>query len=221
MITLALVQILYYVAIQWTSVTGGYNGLGIPLSYTTIGPYDPVGGASSFFPLGVLALAAVGLGTWRVINPPLGKTLMAIRENEERARHLGYNVDAFLHIAFVMSAVVSGFAGALYALLFGFASPQLLLWLLSSEVLLVTLIGGIGPFLGPVVGAIAFILLQESLVLVIDDWRMLFGALIMLFVLVAPEGVCGRYVEYKTDKQRDNPMTKLRERLDRLFGGAK
>lgn len=194
MITLALAQIVYYIVFQWKDVTGGLNGLSLPLFDASLGPIDPATGGVDFFIFGFFVLTFVWFAVRRVVRSPFGRTLTAIRENEARARHLGYDVNQFLFGSFVISGVVSGIAGGLYATLYGFVTPDILFWLISGEVVLITLLGGIGTLGGPVIGALVFLSLQELLTEhATDDWRLVFGAVIMLVVLFAPRGMYGVY----------------------------
>lgn len=213
MITLALAQIVYYVAIEWNDVTGGTNGIGIPLDYTMPGPINTLSDPIHFFPLALVLLFLVWLAIWRIINSPFGRVLIAIRENETRARSLGYNPNQYLTIAFVMSASISGLAGGLYAILFGLISPNILFWLFSGEVVLVTLLGGIGTLSGPAFGALLFVVLQEGLLEITQDWRLLFGLIIMLIVLFAPKGVYGSYVDYRDEQDLTMSVGELLDRL--------
>jgi branched-chain amino acid transport system permease protein len=213
MITLALAQIVYYVSLEWNDVTGGTNGLGVPLDYTMPGPVDTLANPMQFFPLGLVLLFLTWFVVWRIINSPFGRVLVAIRENEKRARSLGYNPNRFLTVAFVMSAAISGLAGGLYSILFGFISPNVLYWLFSGEVVLIALLGGIGTLSGPAFGALVFVVLQEGLVEFTPDWRLPFGFIIMLIVLFAPKGVYGTYVEYR---ETQNLSLSVDEILDRL-----
>lgn len=216
MITLALAQIVFYVVFQWTDVTGGDNGLSLPLFDTSLGPVDPAAGGVEFFVFGVVVLVAVWLMMDRVVSSPFGRALVAIRENEERAEHLGYEVNHFLLGSFVISALFSGLAGGLYATLFGFVTPDLLFWLVSGEIVLVVLLGGIGTLGGAVIGAFVFVSLQEVLTeSVIDDWRIVFGLIIMFVVLFAPTGLYGLYQEFRDGERTTHH---LRDVLDRLTG---
>ncbi|WP_435366071.1 branched-chain amino acid ABC transporter permease [Haloarchaeobius sp. DYHT-AS-18] len=216
MITLALAQIVYYVVFQWKDVTGGLNGLSLPLFDASLGPIDPATGGADFFVFGFLVLVLVWFAVRRVVRSPFGRTLTAIRENEARARHLGYDVNRFLFGSFVISGAISGVAGGLYATLYGFVTPDILFWLISGEVVLITLLGGIGTLGGPVVGALVFLSLQELLTEhATDDWRLVFGAVIMLVVLFAPRGVYGLY---ESARESEDAGFGIHALLDRFTG---
>jgi branched-chain amino acid transport system permease protein len=192
MITLAFAQMLYYLFLQSTGITGGSNGLSFP-AVDGVGPITP-GNATFVFYLTMLALTGVVFfAVYRIVHSPYGRVLVAIRENERRARSLGYEVNRFLLLAFVMSSFFSGFAGALYALLFAFVTPDLLFWTTSGNVVMMTIIGGVGTLVGPVVGSGIFLVLQEYLTEFFNVWEMVFGLIIVAVVLLAPRGVYGLY----------------------------
>ncbi len=128
---------------------------------------------------------------FRIIESPFGKTLQAIRENEERARAVGYDVDAILLRSFIISAFFGGVAGSLYTLLFRFISPDILFWSVSGQVVLMTIVGGMGTLLGPILGAVIFILLQDTLSRQTSHWSLIFGGIFMFFVIFAPKGIIG------------------------------
>lgn len=214
MITLALAQIVYYVSFQWTEVTGGDNGLSMPLFDTSLGPFDPAAGGPEFVIFGIIVFTAVWLMIDRIVSSPFGRALVAIRENEARAEHLGYQVNHFLFGSFIFSALFSGVAGGLYATLFGFVTPDLLFWLVSGEIVLVVLLGGIGTLSGSVIGAFVFISFQEVLTESgINDWRIIFGLIIMLVVLFAPTGIYGVYKQYRDGGRQPRHLRSVLNRL--------
>lgn len=194
MITLALAQMIYHIVFRWTGFTGGSNGIGIPQgARAAIGPLEPMGGGLGFYPLALALLAVCWFGVRRIIRSPFGQILVAIRENEERATHLGFRTTRFLWIAFVMSTLLSGLGGALFALLFTFTAPGQLYWVTSGEVVMMALLGGIGTLGGPIVGAGAFIIIQDTFSSLTNEWRILFGIIIVFVILYAPEGIWGTY----------------------------
>lgn len=194
MITIGLAMMVYIFVLQFTGITGGSNGLPVPLDVnSSLGVIDPYAGGWDFFLFAFVVVIAVSLFLWRVVNSPFGRVLVAIRENDMRTSHLGYDVFWYLLLAFVISGAISGIAGALYATLFAFVSPSLLFWLISGEVILVTILGGVGSRRGPIVGALVFILLQDLLVDLTASWRFAFGAIIIFIVLFAPLGLWGLY----------------------------
>jgi branched-chain amino acid transport system permease protein len=187
MLTFALNQLFYFIAYQWTSVTGGEDGmpgiprpalfgldLGQPLAYYVL--------VSALFLLAVWAMH-------RVVESPLGKILQAIRENEVRAEAVGYNVPRFKLLAFVIGGAFSGFAGVLYAMLFGIVPLEAIGFVFSGNVVFATLIGGSGSLYGPVIGSVAFIWLSESMSVVWARWPLLLGVAFVIVVLFFRGGV--------------------------------
>ena len=211
MITLALAQMLYFPFFNNTELTGGANGIGIPFEVEAIGPLNPGAGGFEFYVFAVVVLLAVWFGIRRLIRSPYGRILVAIRENETRAKSLGYDTDRVLLLAFVVSCAISGVAGVMYALLFSFVTPSVLFWTVSGEVVLITVIGGIGTLNGPIIGAVIFQFLSENLTRFFDVWEFVFGLIIVLFVIFAPQGVYGLYLRRRDDQGHDG------WRLDRLF----
>jgi branched-chain amino acid transport system permease protein len=197
MITLALAQMIYIFVLQSTGLTGGFNGISAPYG---ISETLTVGSASPLLYIIILAFLA---GTWlliyRVIQSPYGQILIAIRENEERARALGYNAQLYLVAAFTVSALLSGLAGSLLILLNGYVSPDVLFWSQSGEIVFISVIGGIGTLGGPLVGSAVFIFISDYLTALVDTWEFYFGLIVVLVVLFTPEGLYGYY--NKTQKQ--------------------
>ncbi len=160
MVTLAFAQMLYYLANEARPITGGENGLqGIPRTFPglTLGP-------SMSFYYAALPLVVLGyLAAYRIVHSPFGHVLVSIRDNEARAQALGYDTARYKLIAFVLSAALAGLAGSVYALGQRFASLELLHWSTSGEVVLMTVLGGLGTLWGGILGAGVFVLLKDSL----------------------------------------------------------
>ncbi|WP_408831843.1 branched-chain amino acid ABC transporter permease [Acidocella sp.] len=189
MITLALAQIVYFFAVQ-LPFTGGENGLqGIPRGHL-LGVIDLNHSLSMYYFVAVVFLA----GFWaifRIIHSPFGQVLQAIRENEPRALSLGYNVDRFKLLAFILSAGIAGLAGSMKSIVFQFASLTDVQWMMSGEVILMTLIGGLGTIFGPVVGAFIVVALQQELA-GIGSWvQVVIGAIFIVCVLLFRRGIVG------------------------------
>ncbi|MFZ6751145.1 branched-chain amino acid ABC transporter permease [Undibacterium sp. Ren11W] len=161
MITLALAQMLYFVFLQ-AKFTGGEDGLqGVPRG-KLLGMLDLSSDLSLYYV--VLAIAVAGFALIvRTIHSPFGQVLKAIKENEPRAISLGYDVDRYKLLAFVLSASLAGLAGATKTLVLGFATLTDVHWTMSGLVVLMTLVGGLGTIVGPVVGAVIIILLENKL----------------------------------------------------------
>jgi len=181
MLTFALNQMFYFIAYQWTSVTGGEDGLpGIPR--------PPLLGLDLRSPLAyyLFVAALFVLSLWvmkRIVESPLGKILIAIRENELRAQAVGYDVPRFKLLSFVVGGAFSGLAGVLYAMLFGIVPLEAIGFVFSGDVVFATLIGGTGSLYGPVIGAFVFIWLSESVSVVWARWPLLLGVAFVIVVL--------------------------------------
>ncbi|NUP50755.1 MAG: branched-chain amino acid ABC transporter permease, partial [Catenulispora sp.] len=160
MVTLAFAQTLYFLANKWRDLTGGENGLqGVPRSMPGFDITEPF----SFY-YAVLPIVALALWfAWRVVRSPFGRVLVAVRDDPERARALGYPVDRYKLMVFVMSAGLTGLGGGLFTLAHGFVSLDALYWTTSGQGVLMTVLGGIGTLWGPLVGAGAVVRLQDWL----------------------------------------------------------
>jgi branched-chain amino acid transport system permease protein len=189
MVTLALAQMVYFFCLQ-AKFTGGEDGIqGIPRR-PLLGLL-PITSDFVFYYV-VLAIFSIGfLIIWRTIHSPFGQVLKAIRENEARAVSLGYAVDSFKLIAFVLSATLAGLAGATKAIVFQLASLTDVAWQMSGEVVLMTLVGGLGTVFGPIVGAGIIITMQNYLA-GFGEWVLVIqGAIFVVTVLLFRRGVVG------------------------------
>lgn len=161
MITLALAQMLFFVFLQ-APFTGGEDGLqGVPRG-RLLGMLDLSNDTTMYFVVLTIVIAAFALIV-RIIHSPFGQVLKAVKENEPRAISLGYDVDRYKLLAFVLSAALSGLAGATKTLVLGFETLTDAHWTMSGLVVLMTLVGGLGTIVGPVVGAIVIIALENKL----------------------------------------------------------
>jgi branched-chain amino acid transport system permease protein len=190
MITLALAQLVYFVCLQ-AEFTGGENGLqGIPRG-SLLGVIDLGRDRTMYFFVLAIFVAVYAL-IHRIVHSPFGQVLKAIRANEARAVSLGYKVDRYKLVAFVLSASFAGLAGSLKALVLGFVTLSDVSQGTSGEVILMTLLGGSGTFLGPVVGANIVVTLQEYLSDVVGAWvSVIIGALFVICVMTFRLGVVG------------------------------
>jgi branched-chain amino acid transport system permease protein len=188
MVTLAFAQMVYYVANEWRTVTGGENGLqGIPRTLPGLSLSDP----TTFY---YAALPFALLGYWlayRVVHSPFGHVLVAIRDNEARAQALGYPTRRYLLLAFVISAGLAGLAGSLFALGHGFAALELVHWTTSGTVVMMVILGGIGTLWGSVVGALLVVLLRDWLSSWTDAWGVVTGTIFVAIVLGFRRGLWG------------------------------
>jgi branched-chain amino acid transport system permease protein len=189
MVTLALAQIVYFMALQMP-FTGGENGLqGIPRGHL-FGFIDLNNSLAMYY--FVFAIFLVGFGIiYRTIHSPFGEVLQAIRENESRALSLGYDVDRFKLLAFVISATLAGLAGATKAIIFQFAALTNAHWQTSGEVILMTLVGGLGTVFGPVVGAITVGALSHELSSFGSWVQVILGTNFVVCVMVFRRGIIG------------------------------
>ena len=146
----------------------------------------------------VAVFVAVFLGIVRIVHSPYGQVLKAIRENEPRAISLGYDVDRYKLLAFVLSTALAGLAGSLKTLVLGFASLSDVHWSLSGEVVLMTLLGGMATFAGPVVGAVTIIGLQNFLADRVGSWvTVIIGVIFVVCVLAFRKGVIGEVLAWQ------------------------
>lgn len=188
MLTLAFSQMFYAYAFQaaWLGAEDGI--VGVPrariLGVDTAGPV-------AFHLYLVLLLAAAALLLWRVVGSPFGHVLRGIHENEGRMEAVGYAVQRYKLLAFVLAGTVAGMAGALYTQLNLYISPDAFFWTTSGEALLMVIIGGTGTLGGAVLGAGAFILLQSLVSTYTERWMLILGLTFILFVLFAPGGLVG------------------------------
>jgi branched-chain amino acid transport system permease protein len=190
MITLALAQLVYFVCLQ-APFTGGENGIQSVSRGTLLG-LVPLKTDLNMYYFVFALLVAVFLGIRRIVSSPFGQVLKAIRENEPRAVSLGYDVERYKLLVFVLSATLAGLAGSLKALVLGFATLSDVLQATSGEVILMTLLGGAGTFLGPVVGAGIVVTLQDMLSDRVGSWvTVIIGAIFVLCVLAFRRGVVG------------------------------
>jgi branched-chain amino acid transport system permease protein len=194
MVTIAFGQVFYYIAFQWSSLTGGDDGLrGFSRQPLDFGLFsvDILSNANAFYYF-VLAFFALVTAVMAVIlRSPFGRTMLAIRENERRARFLGIPVERHIWIAFTLSCFFIGVAGALYALTNNFADPRGLHYSQSGDFVMMAVMGGMRTFWGPLLGAAVFVILQDYLSSVTVNWMSFIGLLFVLVVLFFPRGLLG------------------------------
>jgi len=189
MITLALAQMVYFFAVQ-APFTGGEDGIqGIPRG-TLFGVVDLSSDMAMYWVVAAIFLAGF-LFIHRIVHSPFGQVLKAIRENEPRAISLGYRTDDYKLLAFVLSATLAGVAGATKSLVFGIATLTDVHWTMSGEVVLMTLVGGLGTVFGPVVGAAVIVTMQNYLA-EFGAWvTVIQGAIFVAAVLAFRRGIVG------------------------------
>jgi branched-chain amino acid transport system ATP-binding protein len=189
LLTLAFTAMIFYIVFRWTSFTGGENGLGGIRRGRLLGV--DLDDQNIFYVAVSIVVLLVAALMWRIVNSPFGRVLIAIRENEQRARFAGFPVRRYKLLGFVVSATVVGLAGTLFGLLKYFISADLVHVTFSGEMLAMTVIGGQRHFLGPALGALFFILFRELLTGYTASWQLWFGLLFMGFVLFSPGGLMG------------------------------
>jgi branched-chain amino acid transport system permease protein len=195
-LTLALSQVLWSVALKFFWITGGTDGIRIPTP-TLLGgvfgaPDDKVLFIVHRYYYYVLVVFAVCVALiWLILHSPFGQSLQAIRDNEVRAESIGIRVRWHRWIVFVLSGVFSAVAGVLWAPLNGLATPDALYWPFSGEIVFMAVLGGFRTFSGPIVGAIAFNYLKSYAVGRTEYWQLLIGVVLIVLVLAMPEGIMG------------------------------
>ncbi|HUN94255.1 MAG TPA: branched-chain amino acid ABC transporter permease [Burkholderiaceae bacterium] len=194
MVTIAFGQVFYFIAFRWNSVTGGDDGMTgwqrqpLDLGFTTV---DILHQDKAFYFL-CLALFALAVGAMALLlRSPLGRAQLAIRENERRARFLGIPVEFHIWLSFVISGAFAALAGTMYALLSNFTDPRSLHWTLSGNFVIMSVMGGMRSFWGPLVGAAIFVVLQDYVSSHTENWMSIIGLFFVLVVSFFPRGVLG------------------------------
>jgi branched-chain amino acid transport system permease protein len=194
MVTIAFGQVCFYIAYKWDDFTGGYDGLRgftrapIDLGFTKL----DLAGNNTVFYFFILAIfgAAAGLQAL-LLRSPFGRSLLAIRENERRARFLGIAVERHIWLSFSISCFFTALAGSLYALLNNFADPLGLNYTMSGNIVMITVMGGMRAFWGPLIGAVLFVALQDYVSSMTTNWMFFVGLTFVLVVLFFPRGLMG------------------------------
>src|SRR5256714_6682931 len=189
LLTLALSAMLYAVSFRWTEVTGGENGLGGITRPTLLG-FNLESSTHYYWLVAAIAFSVLIL-LWRFHNSSVGSVLVAIRENEQRARFLGYPTNRYKLTAFVLSAGITGLAGILLLYQNRMTSADPISVSFSGELLAMVVIGGMRSFLGPALGALFFILFREFLSISTANWLLFFGLLFVGFIVFSPTGLVG------------------------------
>jgi branched-chain amino acid transport system ATP-binding protein len=189
LLTLALAALTYTVAFRWSAVTGGEDGLG-GLKRGSIGPLSLDSALTYYVTIAVIGLCVLYF-LLRLARSPFGHVLVAIRENQLRATFQGYPVERYKLVVFVISAVVTGLAGALLAFQTYLVSAEAVSVPFSGELLAMVVIGGMRSMLGPALGALFFILFRELFSILTPNWLLWFGLIFVGFVLYSPDGLVG------------------------------
>jgi branched-chain amino acid transport system permease protein len=187
MITLAFCQMLYFIAFKWTGLTGGDSGLhGVPR--TSFGPFDLNNEITFYFFILLVFFLSVLLAV-RIVNSPFGRVLKCLKDNEDRARSIGYDTNRFKLISFMISAFFSSLAGGLYAVHLNFVPLDTLSIHTSGDVVIMALVGGIGTLYGPIFGAMAIIYLKNILSNWLGNWNLIMGIIFIVSVLTVRQGI--------------------------------
>lgn len=198
MVTLALAQCVYYIFYKASKLTGGEDGL----RGVNVDAIEVVGLRLDFLNPTMkyyLMLAFVAAALWfvsRLLASPFGAVIEAVRENEWRASACGYNVSRTKLLAFVLSAAICGLAGALRALHLSTVPIESLHYLTSGQVVIMTLLGGMGTFFGPFVGAATVLLVEDVATIITRSWQLVVGVIFIVFVLFFPRGIWGSIVHW-------------------------
>jgi branched-chain amino acid transport system permease protein len=195
-LTLALSQVLWSLALKLFWVTGGTDGLRVPTPTLVAGALAPTRDKMDFLAYRyyyyVLAVFAVAVAVmWLIVHSPFGKALQAIRDNETRAEFVGIQVRRYRWVAFVVSGAFTGLAGTLWVPLNGLTTPDILYWPFSGRIVFFVVLGGFKTFWGPVVGALAYNYLETYAVGFTVYWQLVLGLVLVLLVLTMPQGLAG------------------------------
>ncbi|HEU0156845.1 MAG TPA: branched-chain amino acid ABC transporter permease [Stellaceae bacterium] len=208
MLTLAFSQIVWAICYKWNDVTGGDQGLP-EIPYPNLDWISAIPGCgdltiSARFYLLTIALVAISLAIVRQITrSPFGRMLTTIRDNPERAAFIGLNVRAYELAAFVVAGVFAGFAGALYGLFSRGVFADYVFWSKSAEVMIMTILGGMGYFWGPPVGAFALVWLNQQITAYTQYWPFVLGAILLILLFAFPGGIVGGLVAgYRLARRR-------------------
>jgi branched-chain amino acid transport system permease protein len=194
MVTIAFGQVFYFIAFRWNGVTGGDDGLTgwhrLPINFG-FSQLDIYQNDKAFYYF-ALAIFAICVGAMAVLlNSPFGRSLIAIRENERRARFLGIPIEFHVWLSFVISCLFVSAAGALYALLNNFIDPRALRVDLSGNLVIMAVLGGMRSFWGPLIGAAIFVALQDYVSSHTENWMSVIGLVFVLVVRFFPRGILG------------------------------
>ena len=209
MITLAENMLVYGLAFRLYNLTGAENGL------SGVARPDLFQADWQYFYFSVTVVIIVMLLIWLLVRSPFGLTLKGIRESESRMRTLGYNVALHKLISFTISGTIAGLAGCLYAFYSTYVSVAQVQFTQSSEGFLMVIIGGVGTFFGPLLGSAVLIMLKGLVSLYTDRWQIVLGAVLILVILFARNGILGiasRLIEQRQHVPRPQPLTDKMER---------
>jgi branched-chain amino acid transport system permease protein len=195
MLTLAFGMLFYSILFKFYHLTGGDSGMRIPrmnILGLELAPYNKIellAGPFYYYCLALLIIATFLM--WRIVHSPFGLHLRAVRDNARKAEYLGVHVHRFRRAAFVISAAFGAAGGAIVGFRIGLADPELVYWTHSGQLVFMTVLGGFSNFFGPILGALAFTLLQDQLQSLTQYWRFILGAILAVVVIGFPAGIAG------------------------------
>jgi branched-chain amino acid transport system permease protein len=193
LLTLAFNQLFFAVALKWRSLTGGDDGIGLDrpdVHLPLLGKVDMFSTANVFYVTVIVVLVCLA-ALWYFLRTPYGNTVACVKDNEERARFIGYNTFLSKLTLYTMAGFFAGIAGSLFAFFEEFVSLNTINITMSTEVLFMTFIGGIGSFWGPILGAGVFIYFTEWVSGITEHWEFFLGVLFVLLILYANKGLIG------------------------------
>jgi branched-chain amino acid transport system permease protein len=209
MLTMALSQVLWSLAMKFYWVSGGSDGLRVPTP-TVLGlmggtKADKVFFLSHGYYYYVLLVFLVAVAAmWVIVHSPFGKALQAIRDNETRAEFVGIRVRRYRWLAFLISGTFTGAAGVLWAPLNGLVTPDIVYWPFSGRIVFLTVLGGFKNFTGPIVGAVAYNYLETYAVGTTTYWQFVLGAVLVVLVMIMPAGIVGSTTRLFSRIRKDN-----------------
>ncbi len=195
MLTLAFGMLFYSFLFKFYHLTGGDSGMRVPrmniigLEFAHYNKIEFLAGPFYYYCLALLVIAAFEM--WRIVHSPFGLHLKALRDNPRKAEYLGVHVHQFRLAAFVISAAYGAAGGAILGFRVGLADPELVYWTQSGQLVFMAVLGGFSNFFGPIIGALAFTLLQDQLQSLTQYWRFILGAILALIVIAFPGGLAG------------------------------
>jgi branched-chain amino acid transport system permease protein len=224
LLTVAFSQVLYVIGFRWDEVTGGETGITGLQRGTLLGMNinDPLHFYYFVFVIFVVALLLIR----KIANSPVGKILLALKQDEKRAQYLGFNTERHVWFIFTISGIFAGLSGGLHGLLHLSAFSDTLHWVKSGDVVMATLLGGgLANFYGPIVGSVIFISAREILSSFWDNWLLLYGLAFVIIILFIPTGLLGivenirekRHIEQFSNNNNQNDI----QEIDHSKGGNK
>ena len=207
MLTLAFGMLFHSILFKFYGLTGGDQGMRVvrPLLFGMEfegGKTAFITGPFYYYALGLLTL--LGFVMWRIVRSPFGLHLTAIRENPQKAAYLGVTVSRMRLAAFVISGVYGAIGGVILAVSIGLADPEMVYWTQSGNLVFMAVLGGTGTFAGPVVGGLAFVLLQDTVMSATQYWRFVMGGILVLLVIFFPRGIAGLFGDALARLKRGN-----------------